>query len=93
MRDTVLLDPSLKHNPPSLWTVHTSEGRNSWRRFKSWLDYDDLVPTASNDTVWRSLEHKHLSNGMTRFFYMNDNFPNESYTYDAKMSLCPFCNV
>ena len=88
----VLLDVSLKDSPPSLWTLSTLEGKNSWMKHKKNLNYEKVYLNEI-DRQWRSVEHLHLGNNMTRFFYMNNNFPKESYTYDCKMGPCPYCGT
>lgn len=88
----VLLDPRLKESPPSTWTLKTQEGQKSWLKHKTYLDRKSVSMTAI-DRAWRSVEHKHLDDSQTRFYYMNDHFPNESYEYETKMTPCPLCQT
>lgn len=88
----VVLDPRLVDNPPSSWTEKTTEGTKSWMRYNQHLDSKEVKLTII-DQVWRSIEHQHIENGITRFFYINDNYPKECYVYDTKMQYCVFCKV
>lgn len=87
----VLLDPRLKASPPSSWKLSTPEGLASWHKYKKSLDSEE-TPLSSIDEKWRSVEHQHIGK-ISRFYYVNDAFPKESYVYDCQMSLCPHCGV